>query len=76
MEESDKDILRNLLAQRVGKVVGQTVLKMDGLDVDVHVEALVSTPSCYMDDKGEMHTGKLVSVVVIFSEEGEEDDED
>lgn len=74
MEQTDRKILQNLIAQRVARVISQIVNK-ECLDADIHVEVTVGTPSCYVDDMGESHTGKLITVEVDLIEEVDEDED-
>ena len=76
MEETDKKILQNMLAMCVGRAVNGVLCKEKSLDEDIHIDVVVDTPSCYVDDKGETHTGKLITVVVDFisGEDGDDDD--
>ena len=73
MEKEDRQILQHTIANRVGKVVSEVVRKEQGLDEDVRIEVFVENPSCYYDDNGEMHTGKIVTVMVDFIEEDDEE---
>ncbi len=75
MEKTDMEIMQNLLAQRIGKVVAQVVGKVEALDEDIHIDVDVNTPSCYADDNGMIHTGRLITVCVAFARE-EDIDED
>lgn len=74
MEKTDREILQNVLAQRVGKVVSEIVKNTDGIADDIAVGAFVETPTCYYDDNGERHTGKLITVNVEFIDDMEEED--
>ena len=74
MEKIDREILRRNIAKHVGNVVRDIVNKEQFLDDDIRVEVFVETPSCYVDDNGETHTGRLISVMVDFSEDMEDDE--
>lgn len=74
MEREDREILQGLIAKRVGKVVNDIIGKEKDLDEDIRVEVFVEQPSCYVDDKGETHTGRLITVMVDFIEETDGED--
>lgn len=73
MEQEDRKILQYRIASNVGKMVSEIIRKEQALDDDVHIAVLVEHPTCYIDDLGEAHTGKLITVAVDFIEEEEED---
>ena len=74
MENTDKEILRNLLSRRIGQVVNEIISNEQSLDEDVRICVSVDAPSCYIDDTGKLHTGRLIVVDVCFTEdEGDED---
>ena len=75
MEQTDKDILKGLLANRVGQVVCDVLSKHGYPEEDIHMDVMVSKPSCYVDDEGGMHNGRLITVYLNFMSE-ERDDED
>ena len=61
MDYADKKILENEIAVPLGKAVSQWIRK-NGIDCPVYVSAEVSQPSCYIDEQGVSHVGKLVTV--------------
>lgn len=73
MESEDRQILQHTIAKRIGACVSEIVQKEKMLDEDIHIEVFVENPSCYYDDKGEMHTGQIVTVMVDFIEEDDEE---
>lgn len=73
MEQADRQILQHTLAKRIGGAVSEIVRKEQGLDEDIRIEVFVENPSCYYDDNGKMHTGKIVTVMVDFIEEDDEE---
>lgn len=73
MEKEDRQILQHTIAKRVGGVVSEIVRKERGLDEDIRIEVFVENPSCYYDDRGEVHTGGVVTVMVDFIEEDDEE---
>lgn len=73
MDREDREILQHTIASRVGKVVCEIIRKEECLEEDVHIDVFVGQPSCYFDDKGEMHTGKVITVAVDVIEDDEED---
>ena len=74
MENEDRQILQHAIARSVGKAVSDIIQKEQCLYEDIRIEVFVENPSCYYDDNGEMHTGKIVTVMVDFSEEDDEED--
>lgn len=77
MEISDKDILRNVMARKVGKLVFKMLSEEPSYDGDLSVHVMASTPTCYIGDDGEIKKGRVIVVNVEFLDsEGEEEDED
>lgn len=74
MDDTDKKIIADQLAKQVGKIVSSCYEK-GGLDEDVSVEVSVETPTCYFDENGVPHNGRIVIVDVGFSVEGESDED-
>lgn len=75
MDDIDKKIIQKNLARRVGLLVNEIVGGKD-IDEDVSISILVDTPSCYVDDAGVSHSGRLITVDVAFASEedcGEDD---
>ena len=73
MEDTGRKILENLLARRVGQAVYDVLSEEKTFDEDVHIDVVVDTPSCYLDDVGKIHSGRLITVVVEFMREEDED---
>lgn len=75
MDEADRKILEHELAGPVGKAVSQWMRK-NGIDEPVIVQAQVSQPTCYIDDEGVSHSGKLVTVNCRIVDEPDDIDDD
>ena len=74
MDETDRKIVTNLLAKQIGEAVSKWMAR-NGIEDGVQAHAFVETPTCYIDEKGEMHTGRLIPVNVDFLDEDDEDDD-
>lgn len=75
MDEADKKILEHQLSSTVGKAVSHW-MKQNGVTEPVMVQATVSTPSCYVDESGVVHTGSLITCNVSIIEDNDDDDDD
>lgn len=74
MDETDRRIIADQLAKQVGRIVSRCYEK-DGFDEDMSVEVSVETPTCYFDENGAPHNGRIVIVDVSFAGEEDEDDD-
>lgn len=72
MNKTDKDMIIGLLSKEVGKAVKGWAAKND-VKEDVNVDAHMFTPSCYVDEVGVVHYGKLITVDIDI--EGDDDDD-
>lgn len=75
MDDADKKILENALALPIGKAISQW-MKKNGVEEPVIVNALVSNPTCYIDEQGIPHTGPLITCRVSIVDEEDYDDDD
>lgn len=75
MEETDRKILQNMLARKVGKAVNDVIVKLGDFDEDIQVRAIVDKPSCYVDDSGTTHFGRLITIEVDIIEEAVDDED-
>ena len=74
MEKEDKVILENEVSVAVDRVVSQWIKKNE-VDDPVIVQANVMQPTCYIDDAGVSHSGKLITVNCHIVEIDEDDDD-
>lgn len=74
MEQTDREILQNLLARRIGNVVNETISGRE-VDGDISISVMVESPDYYLDEKGNGHSGRLITVVVDFMEESDDDED-
>lgn len=74
MDTSDMLIIENELAVSLGAVVRRW-LEKNGVDGSVSADVEVSYPSCYVDDRGESHSGPLITVNVVLSGDDIEDED-
>lgn len=75
MESTDRNILKNLLAKRVGQAV-RNCLDGNPCDEDIDILVSVENKSYYIDDDGRHHSGGIITVAIDFYEGdgGDEDD--
>ena len=66
---------KKIMANQIGKAVYDIVSKEE-FDEPMAVITEVGNPTCYYDDKGEAHDGRLITVRVSFAEHDDEDDDD
>lgn len=72
---TDKKIMANQLSRKVGRAIYDTISK-EGFDEPMAVVAEVTNPTCYYDDNGQAHDGRLICVRVTFAEDDDEDYDD
>lgn len=75
MDDYDKQIYANELAIPLGKAISQWMRK-NNVEEPVIVRATVTDPTCYIDEQGVSHTGRLVTVNVDIAEYIDDDDDD
>lgn len=75
MDIDDRAILENELAAKVGRVMAVWASK-NSVQPPVSVHALLSSPTCYYDDVGTMHSGTLITVEVRILDDDDLDDDD
>ena len=59
MDSADRKILENEIAVPVGKAISQWVRK-NGIEDPVSVQVTVTHPTCYIDEVGVSHAGRLI----------------
>ena len=76
MDDSDKLIIKNELATQIGRAVNAW-LKRNDIESGVIANAVVTTPTLYVDDNGISHTGALTIIDIRLEEDDdiEEDDD-
>lgn len=77
MDNTDKKILENELAQPLGRAVSLWAKKND-IDSPVVINANLTHPSCYVDEQGVTHFGHLIVVncEIIDNDDDYDDDFD
>ena len=73
MDYTDRKIFTAELTKRIGSAIHALVEKYDVTDT-IMVEAIVDTPAGYVDDKGNVHGGRLITVFVDFDEDYDDDE--
>ena len=61
MDSVDKEISKNQLAKKLGKVVNEW-LSVNDVRKPFVIEVLVDTPTCYYDERGCSHDGRLITI--------------
>ena len=74
MDQDDKKILESEIAVPVGRAVSQW-LRKNQIEEPVIVQANVMQPTCYIDEAGVSHTGKLITVNCRIIEPDDDDDD-
>lgn len=74
MDSTDRKILQNLLARRVGKAVYDSI-KSEDFEESLSISVEVNTPTCYIDGNGEVRNERIITVFVDFLHSSENDED-